>query len=202
MSILWLILAAGAWGAVHSFLASLVAKNTVQIRAGQGPMRLYRLGYNVFAAASFLPVLWLMVSLPDQPLYRVPAPWSFLMLAGQVLAALLLVVGILETDTLSFVGLRQIVQGEKPASLVTTGLYRLVRHPLYTAGLLFLWLSPSVSVNSFTVYLALTVYILIGARFEERKLLREFGEAYAEYRKATPMLIPGPKINASKHEGP
>jgi len=201
MSVLWLLLAAGAWGAVHSFLASLVAKNTVQIRAGQGPIRLYRLGYNVFAAASFLPVLWLMVSLPDQPLYRVPAPWSFLMLAGQVLAALLLVVGILETDTLSFVGLRQIVQGEKPASLVTTGLYRLVRHPLYTAGLLFLWLSPSVSVNSFTVYLALTAYILIGARFEERKLLREFGEAYAEYRKATPMLIPGLKINASKHEG-
>ena len=63
MSVLWLLLAAGAWGAVHSFLASLVAKNTVQIRAGQGPIRLYRLGYNVFAAASFLPVLWLMVSL-------------------------------------------------------------------------------------------------------------------------------------------
>jgi protein-S-isoprenylcysteine O-methyltransferase Ste14 len=38
--------------------------------------------------------------------------------------------------------------------------------------------------------IGLTVYILIGALFEERKLLREFGEAYAEYRRRTPMLIP------------
>jgi len=32
---------------------------------------------------------------------------------------------------------------------------------------------------------------LIGAYFEERKLLREFGEAYAIYKNTTPMLIPG-----------
>jgi protein-S-isoprenylcysteine O-methyltransferase Ste14 len=47
------------------------------------------------------------------------------------------------------------------------------------------------TLNSFIVYLALTVYILIGIVFEERKLLREFGEEYANYRSVTPMLIPG-----------
>jgi protein-S-isoprenylcysteine O-methyltransferase Ste14 len=60
--------------------------------------------------------------------------------------------------------------------------------------LLLLWCSPSVSVNSFTLYLGATIYILVGAYFEERKLLREFGQAYAEYKAKTPMLLPGPKI--------
>ena len=112
------------------------------------------------------------------------------MMLGQGLAAIMLVVGVLQTDTLSFVGLRQFFEEEKPSQLVTRGLYRLVRHPLYTAGLLFLWLSPQVTVNSFTMYVGATVYILVGAYFEERKLLREFGTAYAEYKAKTPMLIP------------
>jgi protein-S-isoprenylcysteine O-methyltransferase Ste14 len=55
-----------------------------------------------------------------------------------------------------------------------------------------------VTVNSFIAYISLTVYILVGAYFEERKLLREFGQEYAEYRSVTPMLIPGLKFGGNK----
>ena len=47
------------------------------------------------------------------------------------------------------------------------------------------------TLNSFVVYLALTLYVLVGIIFEERKLLREYGQDYANYRAVTPMLIPG-----------
>lgn len=113
------------------------------------------------------------------------------MLAGQGISVLLLIVAVLQTDTLSFVGLRQVFSDEKKGKLVTSGLYRFVRHPLYTFGLLILWLSPSMTINSLIVYILLTIYILLGAYFEERKLLREFGQAYADYKLSTPMLIPG-----------
>ena len=130
--------------------------------------------------------------MPNQPLYEVPAPWRYLMLAGQGASVLMLLVGVLQTDTLNFIGLGQLFEEkEKPAKLVVSGLYRYMRHPLYTAGLLFLWLSPNVSVNSFALYVAATIYIVIGAYFEERKLLREFGPSYEEYKQKTPMLIPG-----------
>jgi protein-S-isoprenylcysteine O-methyltransferase Ste14 len=99
---------------------------------------------------------------------------------------------------LSFVGLRQLFEDEKPGKLVTRGFYRMVRHPLYTFGLLALWLSSSVSLNAFIVYLGLTIYILVGTYFEERKLLREFGQAYADYQSVTPMLIPGVKFGGNK----
>jgi protein-S-isoprenylcysteine O-methyltransferase Ste14 len=165
---------------------------------GERGMKFYRLFYNVFAVVSFLPVLYLMVTLPDQPLYEVPSPWSYLMRAGQIASALLLLVSVLQTDVLAFVGLRQLFATEQGGDLVTRGLYRFVRHPLYTFSLLVLWLSPVISLNSFIVYLALTIYILIGIIFEERKLLREFGKAYADYKSVTPMLIPGRKIGGNK----
>jgi protein-S-isoprenylcysteine O-methyltransferase Ste14 len=38
-----------------------------------------------------------------------------------------------------------------------------------------------------------TIYTIVGALYEERKLVKAFGQAYEEYRKHTPMLIPGLK---------
>jgi protein-S-isoprenylcysteine O-methyltransferase Ste14 len=117
------------------------------------------------------------------------------MLIGQGLAALCLLVAVLQTDSLYFVGLKQLFEEGKPGELVTGGFYKLVRHPIYTFSLLFLWLNPTMTVNSLVFYIGATLYFLIGAYFEERKLLREFGSVYAEYKAATPMLIPGLIIN-------
>lgn len=194
----WLIFTIALWGIVHSSLASLGTKSFVRRQLGEGAMKFYRLLYNLFAVISFLPVLYLMVVLPDRPLYQVPAPWSYLMFLGQGISALLLLFAVFQTDLLSFIGLRQLFEAEQKGDLVTGGLYRWVRHPLYTFSLLVLWLSPSMSVNSFIVYLALTLYILIGILFEERKLLREFGQQYMDYKSVTPMLIPGLKLPGNK----
>ena len=188
---LWLIFTIIVWGIVHSIMASHGFKGFLRRTLGDGVMRFYRLFYNVFSTLSFAPILYLMVTLPSKELYKLPAPWNYLMLAGQGLSVLLLVIAVLQTDTLSFVGLRQLFEEEKNEELVTHGFYRLMRHPLYTFGLLFLWLSPSMTINSLIVYISLTIYILVGAYFEERKLLREFGQAYVDYKNSTPMLIPG-----------
>jgi methanethiol S-methyltransferase len=192
LSIFWLVFAVLIWGVIHSLTASLGAKEWVRRTLGDTGMRYFRLAYNVFSIISFAPILWLMVVLPDRVLYQIPAPWIFLSLAGQFAAVVLLVVGVLQTDPLSFVGLRQLYEGEKRSSqLVTRGLYRWVRHPLYTAGLLFIWLTPVMTQNTLVVIIAASVYIVVGAFYEERKLEREFGAAYSEYKSKTPMLIPG-----------
>ena len=194
----WLIFIIVVWGIVHSLLASIGFKNFLRRTFGDNFMKFYRLLYNIFAVVSILPVLYLMVVLPDQTLYQLPSPWNILMRAGQLASLLLLLVAILQTDVLSFVGLRQLIAEEKKDNLVINGLYRYVRHPLYTFSLGVLWLSPSMTLNSFIVYAALTIYILIGIIFEERKLLREFGQEYAAYKSMTPMLIPGLKFDGNK----
>lgn len=194
----WLIVSIALWGFVHSFIASFGFKDFLRRTLGDGFMKFYRLLYNVFAVVSVAPVLYLAARLPNRELYQIPSPWSYLMLAGQGLSALFLLVAVLQTDVLSFIGLRQLFDEEKAGKLVVSGLYRVVRHPLYTFSLLVLWLSPKVSLNSFIMYVSFTVYILIGIIFEERKLLREFGEEYARYRTVTPMLLPGLKFSGNK----
>jgi len=199
LNIFWLTLAVLIWGIIHSVTASLEAKDWLRRRLGNAGMRFYRFGYNVFSVISFIPILWLMAVLPDQALYRIPAPWIYLTLAGQFAAVVILVVGVLQTGALSFVGLRQLFEDkETPPQLITRGLYRWVRHPLYTAGMLFIWLTPVMSMNTLIVILSATIYIIVGAFFEERKLEREYGAAYTEYKAATPMLIPGLAIRRNK----
>ena len=189
MSIFILLFSLVIWGFVHSLLASHFVKDMIPLKAGSADF--YRLAYNFFAGISFLPILYLMRTLPDQPLYQIKSPWNLVMYGGQLFAMLMLLTAFLQTDSLSFVGIRQLFEKEKSGDLVTRGLYRVVRHPLYTFSLLFIWLTSSMSQNSLTVYVGATIYILIGTYFEERKLLHDFGEAYADYKRKTPMLIPG-----------
>jgi protein-S-isoprenylcysteine O-methyltransferase Ste14 len=181
------------YGALHSWLASLGLKSWLSARIGEKAMRSYRLFYNLFAFVSLLPVLALVGLLPDCPLYAIPSPWLVFTLILQLLAGLALLLGLFQTDLFAFIGLRQLVQPPSTAQprLVVSGLYRWVRHPLYTAGLALIWLVPVMTANLLALNLGLTVYILLGAWLEERKLLAEFGSAYAEYRARTPMLIPG-----------
>jgi protein-S-isoprenylcysteine O-methyltransferase Ste14 len=121
------------------------------------------------------------------------------MYAGEFLALLTLVFGLLQSHPLEFLGLQQLVStASQPVGLTTIGLYRYVRHPLYSAGLVLIWLVPRMSVNLLVMDLALSAYILIGAMFEERKLRKEFGQAYTDYMSVTPMLVPFLKRNKSR----
>lgn len=82
--------------------------------------------------------------------------------------------------------------------LILHGWNARVRHPLYFAGLLILW---GLAQTAFGLATALygTVYILLGAMAEERKLLRRHGDAYRRYRERVPMLIPNPFRRPSAH---
>lgn len=193
-----LILAIILWGVLHSVLASTAVYDLLRRTFGTGAMRFYRLFYNLFAVISILPAIYLMLTLPDTALYQVPAPFNFMMRMGQVVSIVLLFVAVSQTDILSFAGLRQLVEEQRDGRLITSGLYRYVRHPLYTFTLLFFWLSPNMSVNSFILYAALTIYVFVGIIFEERKLVRAFGQEYEEYRAVTPMLIPGLRLGWNK----
>jgi protein-S-isoprenylcysteine O-methyltransferase Ste14 len=102
----------------------------------------------------------------------------------------------MQSRPFTFLGVQQLSSApEASSNLTTTGLYRYIRHPLYTSGLALIWLIPRMTVNLLTINLALTAYILIGATLEERKLIKEFGQEYRDYINSTPMLIPFLKGN-------
>ena len=75
---------------------------------------------------------------------------------------------------------------------LTPLLYRQVRHPLYAGLVLTFWAVPVMTAGRLLFALGLSAYVLIGIAFEERDLLRQFGERYRVYRERVGMLVPRP----------
>lgn len=75
--------------------------------------------------------------------------------------------------------------------LVTSGPYRLVRHPIYS-GILLAGLGTAVSLS----WLWLIALALVGISFvysatvEERYLTEQFPDTYPTYKRSTKMLVP------------
>jgi protein-S-isoprenylcysteine O-methyltransferase Ste14 len=87
---------------------------------------------------------------------------------------------------------------DAPARVVATGPYRWVRNPIYIGALLVVlgeaWLWWSLPVLLYAGAMAVCCHLFVTG-YEERRLGRRFGCAYAEYRRAVPRWIPRPPRN-------
>lgn len=185
--------AVALYAALHSLLASQTVKSWSHRTFGELSERGYRLAFNLIGALTFLPVLAVPLLLPGQLLYTLRPPWLWLSGALQLGSIGLLIVGLRQTGAAEFLGLAQLLgSDQRPSELVTAGLYRWVRHPLYTAGLVFIWLLPVMTTSLVALNLGLTLYLYVGSVFEERKLVTELGPAYERYQRQVPRLIPLP----------
>lgn len=91
---------------------------------------------------------------------------------------------------------RNTAEGQVADTLNTTGIYSLVRHPLYL-GNFFMWLGPALLVqNAWFIVAFILFYWLYYERImyaEEQYLRRKFGSPYLEWSEKTPAFIP--KLN-------
>ncbi len=195
--IVWFI-----YAVLHSLLASLPAK-----RWGSSHypslMPCYRLGFNALAVILLLPPLYLTW------IWRGPLLWEWsgplFWLANGL--ALLAVAGFFWTlryySGTEFLGLGQARRGERSVAdqehFHLSPLHRYVRHPWYSLGLVIIW-TRDMDAMFLATACFLTLYLIIGSRMEERKLVSYHGETYREYRKRVPGLIPLPWRHLSKEQ--
>jgi methanethiol S-methyltransferase len=188
------LLAVAAYGGLHSLLATAWAKRRARHAAGPAADRYYRLLYNAIGLVTLLPVLAVPARFPGQTLYVLGMPWLLVAIGLQASAVVVLLVGLTQTDPWHFLGVRQLIKpsADHPGTLVIVGLYRWVRHPLYSAGLLFIWATPWMTTSILALNLGLTAYIYLGSQHEELRLRQAFPGAYRDYQATVPRLIPRP----------
>ena len=82
---------------------------------------------------------------------------------------------------------------EKTAQLITSGIYRHIRHPMYSSLLLLNWgllFKQPFSVLNIVLALAATVLLALTAKQEEQENLAYFGTAYGDYMTRSKRFLP------------
>lgn len=175
-----------AFALLHSVTASDPFKSLLSRVLGRDTIdRYYRLAFNIFSAAITAAAGYVILSQPDSLMYR--PPWYLLWPAHAVQfgGMALLMIAFRPFDAGAFLGTKP--QAGKP-ELTTSGIYGLVRHPMYLAGIIVFLFEPNITENCVAVRFLAAAYFIYGAFMEERRLVREYGEEYLQYRTQVPMF--------------
>jgi methanethiol S-methyltransferase len=181
-----------AFAVIHSLTASLPFKRLLVRGLGSKADWLYTPAYSFVAVLTILPLVYLLYKNPGRVLYRIPSPWRWLMVGGQLIAAIIAPKAF--WDALHrFKISSQISAPQTPeaGSLNIRGIYRWVRDPFLLSGLVMIWLTPVMTINLLVIYLLTTVYLFLGSLHWETRLVAQFGDEYREYQKRVRRIIPG-----------
>jgi protein-S-isoprenylcysteine O-methyltransferase Ste14 len=100
-------------------------------------------------------------------------------------------------------GLPEVQMGRRDQRLVTSGIRGRVRHPVYL-GHLCEMLAWSIGTGLVACYALTALAIVTGAlmiRMEDTELEKRFGEAYRDYRRSVPSIVPSCNVyNPDKAE--
>ena len=159
----------------------------------------YRILYN--GIALLLLILFFLFLPADVTLYKTSGSLFVLLAAIQISAAGLAVLTLKGYGS-EFLGFRQIrryvslrmqpgyLDEPEKGELRRRGFYRYMRHPLYTFAMIILLASPAMTANLLFFTLLTGIYFYTGSFFEERNLIKRFGDNYVTYQAQVPRFLP------------
>lgn len=180
--------------ALHHSLFARTSLKTAVLR--HLPLHLERSFYTWVASLMFLATCWLWLPVPGL-LYVLPASAAWLGVAAQVAGIVLTFLGSRAIDVLDLAGVRPVLlarSGREAAHvpLMTTGVYAIVRHPLYFGWALLVFGAGTMTMTRFVFAVVSTAYLAVAIAWEERSLVGTFGEGYRAYQRSVRWrMIPG-----------
>jgi protein-S-isoprenylcysteine O-methyltransferase Ste14 len=184
------ILLIGGWAlyfSVHSGLASNQAKLFFKKLLGKA-FAGYRITYNIISSVGLLFLLLINSNIASPQLLNTNnyTRYSSLMLA--TVGILILKAAFKQYNLKSFLGFK----ADEFDSLNTQGILKHMRHPIYT-GTIFIVIGFVLFIPTLASVISaccIFIYLIIGIYLEEQKLIKKYGEAYMDYKRKVPALIP------------
>lgn len=189
IALLWIL-----WCALHSALITKTVTDYMKRKLGHH-YRFYRLYFNIISLVTFAPFLYYSVSHRGPLVFRWEGSLVIIKYLLLAMSIYLFIAGARHYSMSQFFGIDQIRTGQTNRTLSeydtfdTSGILSAIRHPWYTGGIMVIW-SSDIYMSSLLNNIVVSVYFVVGAFLEERKLLLEFGETYRKYQKHVSMLIP------------
>lgn len=144
---------------------------------------LERSSYVWIASLLFIAVCALWQSVPGT-LWQLGDRWRTAALVVQTAAGAATLAAARQLGFLYLAGITQVLARGRPAAapaLDESGLYRLVRHPIYLAWVVLVWVTPAMTGTRLAFALLSCGYLVAAVPLEERDLHQAFGPAYAAY---------------------
>lgn len=185
------------FGYVHSLLASEKVKFQFKKKFGE-LIAFYRILYNIFSVIS-LYILYELSPKPHIIIYDLQNPFDLIILIPQFLSLAGVFWAFRYICAREFLGLDQIkrffekrytTELDEEFTLRIEGPYRFSRHPVYFFSITFLLFRPVMDLFYLTFFVCIVAYFYIGSYYEEKKLVRQFGDVYENYKKEVPRIFP------------
>lgn len=191
-----------AFGLQHSWLAQKSTRDRIALLVGTPvTRRCYPFAYFFVQCLAYPLIAFAAFRIGSgKIIWQVPAQFYPLHFCIKLVGHFFVIFSFLATDINRFTGLKQLfgaadkLQSNQRLSLEFP--YSWVRHPLYL-GIVLTFLG-SVSIYSERTLLnfaCLVLYIYWGSTWEERQLVRDFGNGYRDYQLAVPRFIPTFSLN-------
>jgi len=171
---------------LHSGLALTAVKQLAQGILGTG-YRFYRLGYSIVSTVGLIVLLYVNGEVTAPYFFEPRGLLRYVSFVCTAFGVIILQVAFKQYKLRAFVGLIPEVH-----RLRRSGILAWIRHPIYSGLILivagfFLFIPNLPTLISCAFMLG---YLPIGMWLEERKLIAEYGQAYRDYQKEVPALMP------------
>ncbi len=171
---------------LHSVLAATSVKQAMNRLLGSG-FRFYRLLYSLFATLGLIALLVVNSNIPATYFFESAGIVRYLSLMLTTFGVMLIQVSFRQYRLKGFLGL-----APEEATLRRNGILDWIRHPIYS-GLILVTIGFFLFIPNLPTAIScgcILIYLPIGIYLEEKKMIAEFGQAYADYRKEVPALVP------------
>ncbi len=173
---------------IHSLTASTSLKDYCASTLGLSGQR-YRLIYVIASSVLLAPIAYLIWQDSTPTLWQHGGAIKIILNVMVLIAIIGFLLVARSYNMVSFLGLTADQAGD---GFRLSWLHRHVRHPWYFFGLIIIW-TRDMSALWLLSCICITVYLIIGSKLEDNKLLAEFGETYHYYKQRVPglFIIPG-----------